>query len=140
MPTVTINYLAILLVAVEAMIIGMLWYGPVFGKIWMKYMGVNPHDHKMVEKMKKESGPAMACSIVGSLVTAYVLSHIVDYAAAKTLTEGLLVGFWVWLGFCAPVIGTQVLYGNKPKGLWLVDSGYYFVFWLLAAVTLTLWV
>jgi hypothetical protein len=135
-----VNYLAILLVAVEAMVIGMLWYGPVFGKIWMKYMGINPHDKKKMEEMKKSSGPAMAASIVGSLVTGYVLAALINSLAVTTLAHGLLTGFLVWLGFCAPVIGTQVLYGGKPKALWIIDSGYYLVYWLLAAVTLTLWV
>ena len=140
MPQVTVNYLAVLAVGVEAMVIGMLWYGPLFGKTWLKLIGANPNDHKEMAKMKKESGPAMASSIVGSLLTGYVLSHVVDYAGSKTLTDGLLAGFWMWLGFVTPVVASGVLYGRKPFKLFYVDSGYYLAHLLVAGVIVTLWV
>lgn len=37
---VPVNYLAILVAAVLSMVLGFLWYGPLFGKEWTKLMGV----------------------------------------------------------------------------------------------------
>ncbi|HLD39833.1 MAG TPA: DUF1761 family protein, partial [Candidatus Nanoarchaeia archaeon] len=33
------NYLAVLVAAIAAYVVGFLWYGPVFGKKWMALMG-----------------------------------------------------------------------------------------------------
>ena len=39
MPHVEINFLAVLVCGVVSMIIGATWYGPLFGKKWMKEEG-----------------------------------------------------------------------------------------------------
>ena len=52
---VSINYLAVLVSAVSAMVLGFLWFGPLFGKEWSKAMGWT--EEQMAagrEKMKKE--------------------------------------------------------------------------------------
>ncbi|MDO8488446.1 MAG: DUF1761 family protein [bacterium] len=37
---VPVNYLAILAAAVLSMVLGFLWFGPLFGQTWMKLMGL----------------------------------------------------------------------------------------------------
>jgi hypothetical protein len=39
---ITINYLAVIAAAIAAVGVGVLWYGPLFGKEWMKLMGYTP--------------------------------------------------------------------------------------------------
>ena len=39
LPTMTINYLAVLACAIVAMPVGFLWFGPLFGKAWARHMG-----------------------------------------------------------------------------------------------------
>ena len=36
-----VNWIAIVIVAVFNMILGTLWYGPLFGKLWMRIIGVD---------------------------------------------------------------------------------------------------
>jgi hypothetical protein len=45
-----INYLAILASGIIMMVLGYLWYGPLFGKPWMKLAGITKSD---MEKSKK---------------------------------------------------------------------------------------
>ncbi len=40
MNTIEVNYLAIIVGAVFSMILGAIWYGPIFGKKWMEIIGV----------------------------------------------------------------------------------------------------
>ena len=47
---VAVNRRAILVAAIVALIIGSIWYGPLFGNAWMKLMKFDP---KEVAKMKK---------------------------------------------------------------------------------------
>jgi len=50
---IELNYLAIIAAAIASMLIGWLWYGPLFGKQWMKLAGLKKSDMK---KMKKKAG------------------------------------------------------------------------------------
>jgi hypothetical protein len=49
-PEITINYAAVLLAAVANMVVGMLWYGPLFGKQWQALMGFNADSMKSITK------------------------------------------------------------------------------------------
>ena len=85
MPEVDINYLAVLVVAAVAFGLGALWYSPVlFAKPWMAAIG------KTAEEIKVESEGKSMPLIYGQtflawLLTAFVMAHFVDYAAAKTV-------------------------------------------------------
>src|SRR6266498_2968533 len=39
-PDIHPNYWAILVAVAATMVLGFLWYGPIFGKAWMKEMGI----------------------------------------------------------------------------------------------------
>ena len=138
---VTINYLAILAVAVEVMVIGMVWYSrAVFGKKWTHLMGIKCDTKEDLKEMQKKAMPAMMASLVGSLVMAYVLVHFIQYAGAKTAMQGALTGFWLWLGFVAPVQLTDVMFGRKKLLLWYINTGYQLVTLLIAGAILAAWV
>src|SRR5437867_3970847 len=97
---VDINYMAVGAAALSQVVLGFLWYGPLFGKMWMKMMGLGQAD---MDKAKGGMSKSYALMLVGSLVGAYVLAHFVQYAGAVTASDGMQTGFWAWLGFVAPV-------------------------------------
>lgn len=119
MPSVDINYVAVIVAAVISYALGALWYGPLFGKQWMQLSG------KSESSMDKSGmGTRYAVGFVASLVMAYVLAHFVEYARAGTIVEGLQAGFWVWLGFVATVTVGMVLWDGKPLKLWVLNNAY----------------
>jgi hypothetical protein len=143
MPVIPINYPAILACGVAAMVLGSLWYGPLFGKQWMTLIGMTPDK---IEAAKKEKGKMMksyGLMFVGSLIMAYVLAHALVFASAylkaSGTSAGLTAGFWNWLGFIAPVMLGKVLWEGKPWKLWALDSGYYLVLLCLDGVILANW-
>ncbi|OLD60712.1 MAG: hypothetical protein AUI83_01850, partial [Armatimonadetes bacterium 13_1_40CM_3_65_7] len=88
------NWVAIVVAAIAQFIIGWIWYGPLFGKTWMSMMGMSQ------QSMSREGmGKTMVLTFIGSLVTAAVLSMLVGWMGAKTLSTGIAAGFWAWLGF-----------------------------------------
>ena len=130
-----INYLAVLVSAIAAMVIGALWYSPLlFGKKWMELMGVKPDMNN--PEMKKKAQRGYVIMFLAVLLMAYVLAHFVDYAGATDWMGGLQLGFWVWLGFNAPVMIGSVLWENKPFSLYLINTGYYLVSFVVMAVIL----
>ncbi|GIK84004.1 MAG: hypothetical protein BroJett025_06260 [Patescibacteria group bacterium] len=122
---IQVNFLVVVLAAVASMVVGFLWYGPIFGKQWMKLMG---YTQKSLEKAKQEMSKTYAISFVGSLVMAYVLTHVtkmsVEVFSYPMLIAGLLSALWMWLGFVAPVQMTEVLFGGKKWSLYFINTGY----------------
>ena len=137
MPQANINLLAVLVAGIAPMVLGFIWYGPLFGKQWTKLMGFT---QKSMEEAKKEMGKTYGLSFLGSLVMAYVLAHFVDYANATTFLEGALTGFWAWAGFVATVMLTEVLYGGKSVNLYYINTGYQLASLVLMGALLAVWV
>jgi|SRR3989344_51203 len=142
---VPINYLAVLASGVAAMILGSLWYGPLFGKQWIALMGF---DQQKVAEMQAKGMQAMwknyALMFVGALIMAYVLAHGLVFGNAYLGTGGISGGlqgaFWYWLGFIAPVTLGVILWDGKPWKLWFLNAGYYLALLLVMSVILALWV
>lgn len=140
MPAVTLNYAAIFVCGLVYMGIGMIWYGGLFSKPWAQAVGIDTGNKHKMEEMKKKSIPAMVGSFFCSLVMAYVLSHFIDYAMAKTALEGAITGFWIWLGFNATLILVNVLYQMKEIKLWFIDAGFMLFVMLAFGAILAAWV
>lgn len=129
-----INYLAILVAALASMVIGMLWYGPLFQKQWMKLAGITPQSMK---KMKLSPVAAMSMGFVASLVTAYVLSVFVGGVMAWTAAANFV--FWIWLGFVAPVQLGVFLWEGKSFKLFILNTSYSLVTLVVMAGILAAW-
>jgi hypothetical protein len=123
---IEVNYVALLAAGVAAMAVGFMWYSPsLFGKQWMKLMG---HTKDSMEKAKKKMGQTYMLSFVVTLVSAYVLSHVMtmseSFLKSDSVTTGLTSAFWMWLGFVAPVQMTDVMFGGKSWNLFMINTGY----------------
>lgn len=137
---VDINYLAVLTAAISSMVTGGLWYGPLFSKKWIAYMGWNPAE---MEQRKKAATKGYMVMFIGSLLMAYVLAHALvfagSYLKASGASAGLMVGFWNWLGFVAPITIGAVLWEGRPWGLFFLNAGYQLLNLLVMGVILALW-
>lgn len=96
MPSFDVNWLGVVGATVAAMVIGFLWYGPVFGKIWLAAMG-------MTQEQVKEQGSSMAIpiSIVTAFVTALVLAVVMSAVGADSIGDGVAWGLLASIGFIA---------------------------------------
>ncbi len=138
MPTVDINLWAVLVAALANMVLGFYWYSPAgFGKAWMKESGMT--EAKINASKKKGMNASYFLALVSAFVMAYVLAHIIDFAQATTLVEGLQAGFWCWLGFVATVGTGMVLWDGKSWKLYGIIMGYYLVALLVMGAILATW-
>ncbi len=134
----TVNYLAVLVAAAVQVVLGFLWYGPVFGKMWMGLMGMSPE--KMNEaKAKGGMGKNYALMTLSTLVMAYVLAHFVFYTGATMFFNGIQTGFWIWLGFLATTMLGSVLWEGKSWKLYALNVSYYLVGLCLMGGILAMW-
>jgi hypothetical protein len=126
-----VNYLAVLVAAITYFVLGWLWYGPLFGKQWMKLQGMDPN------KIDKSGmGGRMVAAFVTNLVVAYVLAQ---YVLVGNLGSGLITGFWLWLGFVATFSVGSVLWEKKPFTLYLLNNAHNLLGILLMAAILVSW-
>ena len=132
-PNVSVTYTSVLLAAVASFIIGALWYGPIFGKKWMKLSGMTAKDVKAAKK--KGMGKLYFINFIGTLITAYVLGVFLGFSNAVTVAEATMVAFWAWLGFFASttLLGS-VLWENRPIGLYVLNAGYWLVNLIVIAI------
>jgi hypothetical protein len=136
---VHINYLAILVATIIMFGLGALWYSPVmFAKPWLSSLGKT--EEQLQEDARQRSMTlTFGMSFLAYFVMAFVMSHVIDYAAAKTLSDGIRTGFWLWLGLVATTGLVLSLFESRSLRLYLIDMGYHLVGMLIMGGILALW-
>lgn len=132
---IQVNYVAVVLAAIAAMVVGFVWYGPLFGNAWMKLVGITKSDIN-----KSEMPKLYGIMFLGALVEAYVLSHFIHYAGAVGLILGAKTGLWAWLGFVATTSLGNYMFSKRPIKLYYIDGGYALVnLIVMGAIIASLW-
>jgi hypothetical protein len=137
---IEINMWAIIVCAVISMIIGMIWYGPLFGRKWAQIIGADLDDMEARKRMQKEAGPMYALQFLLSLFQVYVLAY---YIAEWKEISGVVNALWIWAGFVVPIIAGTAMWNNDPKKvIWarfLIQAGYQLVCFVLFGLVLSMW-
>jgi len=132
MGEIHINYWAVLVSTVLAFVLGSLWYGPLFGKAWMKEMNFTEEELKKAN-MVKIFGTAFVLNIIISLNLAAFLGPKADFAF------GLFAGAAAGIGWVAASLGITYLFGRKSLKLFFIDAGYQAVIYTLMGGILGAW-
>jgi hypothetical protein len=135
-----INLWSVLVAAIATMVVGFLWYSPLlFARPWTVLMGYDPDDKAKLAEMQKGAGKMYALSFLASLVSALVLAKIILITTVSSALYGMRVGFAVWLGFVTTVQLTSVLFAKQPLKLYLINTGYQLVCYLVMGAILAVW-
>ena len=132
----TINYLTVLLAAVASMVLGFLWYGPVFGKAWMRLSG------KTMEDMKGGKNEMMRGYVLGflaSAVMAFILAFFAKTLGVADIRQAFTLSALVWIGFFATSSLSGVLWEKQPWSLYFLNIAYQFVNVFVMTAIVTLW-
>lgn len=137
---VTINYWAVLVCGVLSMIIGAVWYGPIFGKAWTKVIGATDMDLAKRKEMQKRSMPLYFISFVLALFQAYVLAY---YIAGWKEASGVENALWIWAAFVIPTVAAGAMWNIDSKEVsWTrfgIQAGYYLVLFVVFGLVLGMW-
>ena len=117
-----INLVGVVVAGLAGMVAGVLWYGPLFGKAWVKLMGFTKE--AMEEAKKKGMMSSYALGLAGQLATAYALSFLVASSLQYFGGFSYALIFWVWLGITLPLHMTGVIWEGKSWKLFALNSGY----------------
>ena len=109
----------IIAAAVSAFILGGLWYGPLFQKVWCRENGL-PEDFQA-----GHSGKVFGTSFVFAFLAAGAYLHLVGFSDdifAETI-KGAAVG----AGIAATSFGINYQFAGRTFKLFLIDGGYHTV-------------
>ena len=118
---VGVSAVGVILAAVSAIVIGMIWYSKAtFGKQWMSMMGISDKD------MKKGMAQAMVWLVGISLVTAFVLAqftvYVHSYMGGSWLAAGFETALWAWLGLAATAIFAHGVFDPRDKKVLYINA------------------
>tara|TARA_R110000868_G_scaffold62372_12_gene188582 strand:- start:926 stop:1411 length:486 start_codon:yes stop_codon:yes gene_type:complete len=145
-----LNFPAILVAAVSALVVGFIWYHPkVFGNAWMKAAGMTEEQIKggnmakifimalifafflAMSVMQMSIHQAGALSLIGGDPSVALPSYeafMADYGNAfRTYKHGALHGILAGIFVALPIIGTNALFERKRAKYILINSGYWIV-------------
>jgi surface polysaccharide O-acyltransferase-like enzyme len=135
-----VNLWAVLVCAIATMVAGFLWYSPaLFANPWMKLMGYDPNDKEKIADLQKSAGPSYLMSLIASILTAFVLAKLIAVAGFSTAMDGLKIGLVVWLGFVTTVQFTNALFMRQKNRLYMINTGYQLVCYLVMGAILGAW-
>jgi hypothetical protein len=123
-----VNYLAVIVAAAAAFVIGAVWYTILFSRQWIAAIGTTKE-----EMQAKGGSPApFIVAIVGYLVMGWVLSVVMDsiWPDGATTGDGILAGVVLWLGFTLTTTSVNYAFPGRKPALTAIDSGG----WLVIAV------
>ncbi|MBW3569309.1 DUF1761 domain-containing protein [Candidatus Parcubacteria bacterium] len=138
-PEVHINWLAIIGAAAAAMVIGFLWYGPLFGQQWMKLVKLTKKD---TEKAWKKPTAVMAAMV---FLQALIVKHFVVYVAyfyqdLGSLWVGVLTGFWLFVGIALPLVLSSNMFAGRHINLSYIEAGNQLVTLVTVGAILAVWI
>lgn len=131
-PMDAINWLAVLVATVSMFALGALWYGPLFGKAWMRASGIT-------EERAREANMAktFGLSFVLTFLAAFALAMFIG--AEATFGFAVFAGFMTGAFFIAPAIGVVYLFEQRPVAHWAVNAGYHTVGFTIMGAILGAW-
>ena len=141
----SINWLALVCAAILPLIIGFIWYGPLFGKAWMNETG-------MTEAKAKQMNPAKTYGlavIFSFLVVFFIVPQVFlggmppdELHGAEqfmTFKHGALHGAIIGLFIVLPVFAINALFEQKSAKYIIINAGYWVLTMSLMAGLINAW-
>ena len=112
------NILAIGLASVAQFILGMIWYGGLFGKLWGTIHGFDQYSKEEQQAMMAKMPPYYALQFVVTVVTTVVLAVLISHTQGYS---AYVLALLVWIGFVVQTQVADVIFGGtQPR--WMLQK------------------
>jgi hypothetical protein len=130
-----INWLSVLVATIGYFMLGAIWYSFLFQKKWIEYTKVNVDQ----ANAKKGAAAMMFGSFVMMFITSAAIAILCEFMDQHHWQEGLHLGLLTGLGFAFTSMAINMLYEQKPLGLYMINGGYQLFGNIIAAIIITAW-
>jgi len=128
----SVNWLAVLLGTVVSMALGALWYGPLFGQLWLKLIG------KTEEELDPNPTIYIKTAIV-AFIGMLALNVVVVTFGATTFLSGLVIAAFIFIGIGATTTFVYTTFEGPPEKVWLLYVAYHLVVYLIMGGVFAIW-
>lgn len=128
-----INWVSVIVSAIVAFAIGGLWYSPLlFSKAWVKELKISDDEIKSSNMIL-----IFGTTFLLNIVSATILDLFIGKNA--TLISGMIFGLFVAIAWVTTSLGINYLFSRKSLKLFLIDAGYFIVFFPIMGAILGAW-
>jgi hypothetical protein len=127
---------AVLAAMATSMVVGFIWYGPIWGKRYMALTGMNEMTEAEKAAAQKAAMPGYMSSLITVGIATVVIAFLFDWAYPSSpynspLIFGLALGTAGWLAFYMPGTFTNRFFlpDRPPMALWWITG----IYWLIMA-------
>jgi hypothetical protein len=136
----SISLASVAVAAIVNFIIGFVFHGPLFGKLWMMLANIHPTGKEKLSDMV----PQMLKNLAANFLCAYVLAMFIFvtqsyYGNLGNIVGGMGIAFWAWLGFLVTSTSMDVIWMGKSHKLWLFEAVTSFVSFLAMGAIIAAW-
>ena len=140
-----INWLALIVAAISTLVVGSIYYGPLFGKMWQKEVGISDAELKAGNMLK-----IFGLSLIFAFVISFVLWFMVMTGGGPgeahghggnfmTFKHGAFHGALTGVFLVLPIIGTIALYERKSLRYVLLTVGYWTISMAVMGGIINVW-
>lgn len=127
-----LNWWAILVATLSSFVLGGLWYGPLFGKRWLRALGKSEYD-------LTPSAIPFVIAFVTSFITCFAIAWLVAILGLSTWEQGALLGLIVGVAFIACSSISDGAFCRFSWALLSIQAVYRVLHCVLAGVILAVW-
>jgi hypothetical protein len=132
-----LNYLHVLVVAVAGFMVGWIWYSFLFGKVWMKEMGIT--EEKMKQAAEKGMARYFAAGFACTFLSTFGLAALIAALHSPNWKHGAALG--AFIGLFGPVMRmlNGSIWESKSVKLRVINAGHEVVMYALQGAILGAW-
>lgn len=134
----TVNYPAVVVSLIAYTALGMLWYGPLFGKKWAQLSGMADKDMSSPE-MKKAQSAGYVSSLISSFIALLTLAVVMKGLGIADPINGLLLGAGLGFGLITATLVGEAAWHGTPWALVSINGAYRICGLGLAGLIIGLW-
>jgi hypothetical protein len=124
-----VNYLAVIVAAIVAVVIGFLYFG---------VAGMAARSGTVAAGQRPAPSQA-AVGAVAALVNAWVLALFALNLGGSTITDGIMLGILAWLGFMATLSAAQTAFQRRSWNAWFIANVHDVVVQVVMGAIVTVW-
>ena len=132
-----VNWWAVIVCAVLSMVIGFIWYGPLFSKPWGRITGWTSEKTAALPRGK------MATSYILAFVAAFIIASVLAIALLATnadgIGDGIIAAVVLWVGLTGATIGVNMVFERRPLSLFGIEAGYHLITLIVYSIVLSAW-
>ena len=128
----SVNYFAVVVATIAVMVFGFVFFLPqVFGARWMALIG-RPNE-------PLRPGPEFVVSILAAFLNAWTLAVLARSLGASTLSDGLVLGALVGVGFFGAAFAANTVITKRPWTLFAIDAAHGLIGQMIMAAIVAAW-